>query len=369
MTVSNARTEPALLDRIRGCFIGLAVGDALGVPVENMTHEAILTATNGQGIRGYCPMLQPVLRDDAPQHVPGAWSDDTQLTLVTLNAIVRARGFDLRAQARGLVDAYESSTFGWGGTTRDAALELQAWFDTGGKLGRMPETPAAEPPPGINRGLGSGPAMKIAALSVLHLWANDRDVIWQPRYATFIGDAMALGLMTHSDPRASIASIALGFAMAHLGKPATLKDDGGRAGIDALNFANQAARSAERQYAGFRTAQPSFSSRLGHAHSLCGDEDALRKDINTGFSSLESVPFAIATAAVHASDFRKAVLTAVNAGQDADTTGSMVGAMVGANVGLQGIPEEWVQGLKDGDVIMDAADRLAQTVFHIQPRR
>jgi ADP-ribosylglycohydrolase len=44
----------------------------------------------------------------------------------------------------------------------------------------------------------------------------------------------------------------------------------------------------------------------------------------------------------HPRNFRAAVLEAVNAGGDTDSTASMVGALVGANCGLDVIPAEWL---------------------------
>jgi len=46
-----------------------------------------------------------------------------------------------------------------------------------------------------------------------------------------------------------------------------------------------------------------------------------------------------------ASDFREAVLRAVNLGHDADTTGAVCGQFAGAHFGEFGIPPEWRDGL------------------------
>jgi ADP-ribosyl-[dinitrogen reductase] hydrolase len=52
--------------------------------------------------------------------------------------------------------------------------------------------------------------------------------------------------------------------------------------------------------------------------------------------SLEAAFWAFAGA----ESFRDAVLTAVNLGDDADTTGAVCGQLAGANWGESGIPEE-----------------------------
>jgi hypothetical protein len=52
-----------------------------------------------------------------------------------------------------------------------------------------------------------------------------------------------------------------------------------------------------------------------------------------------------------ATDFREAVLRAVNLGDDADTTGAVCGQLAGAYWGESGIPQEWLEGLARKDMI------------------
>ena len=52
-----------------------------------------------------------------------------------------------------------------------------------------------------------------------------------------------------------------------------------------------------------------------------------------------------------AEDFSEAVLTAVNLGDDADTTGAVCGQLAGACWGESGMPAEWRDGLARKDII------------------
>lgn len=63
-----------------------------------------------------------------------------------------------------------------------------------------------------------------------------------------------------------------------------------------------------------------------------------------------------------ASDFREAVLKAVNLGDDADTTGAVCGQLAGAYWGEEGTPEEWRQGLARFDMIEAALSGLLAEV-------
>lgn len=80
-----------LPDRIRGCLLGGAVGDALGAPVEFMTTGDIVARYGPRGIADF----------DIAYGRRGAITDDTQMTLFTVDGLIRAR---VRGQLRGIVD-------------------------------------------------------------------------------------------------------------------------------------------------------------------------------------------------------------------------------------------------------------------------
>ena len=66
-------------DKIRGCLIGGAAGDALGYPVEFMSDEQLFADCGSEGITEYC------LTDGT-----ALFSDDTQMTLFSANGILNA---------------------------------------------------------------------------------------------------------------------------------------------------------------------------------------------------------------------------------------------------------------------------------------
>lgn len=75
MTKNTQNSERYLL---KSSIYGLAVGDALGVPWEASKRDTFKCS----GMRGYGRHNQP----------PGTWSDDTALTLATLDAITTFSG-------------------------------------------------------------------------------------------------------------------------------------------------------------------------------------------------------------------------------------------------------------------------------------
>jgi ADP-ribosylglycohydrolase len=60
--------------------------------------------------------------------------------------------------------------------------------------------------------------------------------------------------------------------------------------------------------------------------------------------------------------FEKAVLKAVNLGQDTDTTASVVGALAAIIYGQSQIPEKWIDTIKRKDDIIDLGNRLYNSI-------
>ena len=67
-------------DRVRGCLLGGAVGDALGTLVEFLSLDEIRQRFGPQGVTGYEPAYGR----------RGAITDDTQMTLWTAEGLLRA---------------------------------------------------------------------------------------------------------------------------------------------------------------------------------------------------------------------------------------------------------------------------------------
>ena len=56
--------------------------------------------------------------------------------------------------------------------------------------------------------------------------------------------------------------------------------------------------------------------------------------------------------------FREAILTAVNLGGDADSTGAVCGQIAGAFYGMKEIPSEWLDRLSKRELIESMAEKL-----------
>jgi ADP-ribosylglycohydrolase len=71
------KSEPSLEDRFQGCFLGLAIGDALGYPTEFLSLSEIRKRYGMNGI------------EDLSGN-PALHSDDTQMSMSVATALIQA---------------------------------------------------------------------------------------------------------------------------------------------------------------------------------------------------------------------------------------------------------------------------------------
>ncbi|WP_129125532.1 ADP-ribosyl-[dinitrogen reductase] hydrolase [Geomonas oryzae] len=98
-----------VLSRARGAFIGLAVGDALGAPVEFMTRGEI---------KGKYGVLREMVGGGWLRLKPGQVTDDTEMSLCLARAISRAGGWSLKDAADNLAGWLKSKPIDVGDTCR-----------------------------------------------------------------------------------------------------------------------------------------------------------------------------------------------------------------------------------------------------------
>lgn len=322
---------PTLRDRIRGCFVGVAVGDALGMPWELCSHEEIAGATSGRGVRGLEAMPDELARKKAdPRGVPlGSTTDDWQLTEAVATSLIRCRGFDPHDQGVAHANAYRASIKGWGGSTRDAIGAYVRWLDSGGASGRRPGE-AAPPAPG--RGKGNGVLMKLSPLACLAAIEHGRQ--GEAARGELRRRVARLSEMTHQE--AVSQDVASALLELLLGKPASAEVLLPRVFDEALGA--------------------TLRSLFDGGKVPSADEARLR--CGTSFFASESAAFCLATALRRPDDFEGAVLEAINAGGDTDTNASIVGALVGARVGESGIPPALRASVSDAERAAALADRF-----------
>ena len=299
-----------LIDRYRGCLLGLAAGDALGTTVEFAPPGSFAPLTD---IVGGGPFrLQP-----------GEWTDDTSMALCLAESLVEFGGFDPRDQMDRYVrwwrEGYLSSTghcFDIGNTTR---LSLEDFERTG-----QPFRPA-----GGLRG-GNGAIMRLAPVAMAFAG--------QPAEAIRLCGESAQ--TTHNftecvDTCRLLGALIVG-ALNGEAKDRLLSP--GYSPVEGL-WQRQPLTPAVQEIS-------SGSYQRKHPPAIRGGGLATE--------SLEAALWAF----YHSSSFEEGVLLAVNLGDDADSTGAVFGQLAGAYYGLQSIPARWLDALWARPLIMDYAQKI-----------
>lgn len=316
-------------DRFLGALMGTAVGDALGMPVEGLSHTNVRTYY--KGIKQYEPDRH---RRDL---TAGQWTDDTQFTFALAEALTDwlrtaedPTRFDPTLGER-LAAAYVAllpQARRWGPTSR-AAIEHMArgipWNASGDD-----QHPT------------NGAAMRAAPLGI---WWAILEVSFEQALA-FIREVLGL---THRHPVALVAGFGQAFAIAEV-----LRTPPDRFAPHMFwSRLVDAVRHAEAELGDVSAA---CSQRLKLLADHLRDFPLDLQDLCHGTSARadESWPFAVAMFARHPDLLEATLLSAINVGGDADTIGAMVGALLGALHGWHAFPESWRQDL-------EATDRLEAT--------
>ncbi|MET8284859.1 ADP-ribosylglycohydrolase family protein [Streptomyces sp. NPDC005132] len=310
-----------LRERARGALLGLAVGDALGAPAENMRPSEI-RAKWGR-ITGY-----------VAEHPAG--TDDTEYAIFS--------GLLLARHGSALTVAHVESAWHEWIADRDEGPFRGAGFSERGTLENLRRGLAAPISAQHRHAWSDGLAMRAAPFGVFaagrpaeaaRLVAIDGSVSHDGE-GIYGGQAVAAGVAAAMAGAStfSVAASAL----------AVIPDD------------SWTARSLRRA--------------IAVAHR--GERAVRSAVVIGGYPWTDLAPEAVALAfgayAAADGDFTESVLTAVNMGRDADTTAAVAGALAGATRGARAIPAAWAAAIgpargsclpsMEGHHVLDVAELL-----------
>ncbi len=300
-----------VLDRQRGCMIGLAVGDALGAAVEFRQPGSFAPVT------GY--------RSGGPHGLaPGEWTDDTSMALALADSICCV-GWDPADQTQRYIAWWRHGQysvidrcFDIGNATAAALSRFEQHGDPL-KSGDTAEWSS-----------GNGSIMRLAPVPI-HFLSMFRDDV--QRLAELAAES---SLTTHASPQCLSACRVMAVMLAGLMQ-----------GVDR----------AEVLSPDWRPLQQLTDSAALHpdiADVLTGSYRRLQPPEIAGsgyvVKSLEAALWAFQSS----ESFEEAVLKAVNLGDDADTTGAVCGQFAGAYWGESGIPLAWRAELARKEMIEQA---------------
>lgn len=336
--------------RFRGCFLGGAVGDALGAPVEFLSRKQILQEFGDSGIRDFKVAYGRL----------GAITDDTQMALFTAEGVLRAY---IRAATRGICNptsvianaylrwlhtqgvAHQRHVYclnGWLIAQRDLFASRAPGRTCIGALVAL-ENPGS---PATNDSKGCGGVMRVAPIGMMFAGSSRNR---KSECEDNLGQAFELGCdaagVTHGHPTGKLASGAFAALIFLLMQGKPLKD--------AVEVTLEILQKNEGHEETSRAIQHAFQL----AENQPGDPDVLRL-LGEGWIAEEALAIGL-YCALGAKDFESGVVLAVNHSGDSDSTGLIAGHILGVIYGESSIPLRWLEPLELRDVICEVANDLA----------
>jgi ADP-ribosyl-[dinitrogen reductase] hydrolase len=351
--------------KIIGSIIGLAVGDALGAPIEGMKAGHIQQVVGE--VNDYIDSR--TVWPERPSHwrMKGLYTDDTQQALA-LTDILGDYGF---IDPEALADLWTRLLHAQTGASHGAHRGIGRNF-----LSAVRAMGSCDSPLDAGRAsAGSGAAMRIAPVGI-YFHDNDNE-------DSLLDAVSTVSLMTHSDPRGIAGAAAIAYGIAKLlNTPSRIKQD---EVAEIANEIKEFTRRAEEFLQDIHFNRLDKETRLKYAYFMSdaleilpaivreANHDLARSTIVKEANRLEptdkvtdiGVGFAPASItgalyyALTAKSFFHGMVDTVNAGRDTDTMGAMVGALMGARFGFDAIPEEWTAGLVNFEQVRLRGEYLA----------
>ena len=288
----------------KGLLFGIAIGDALGVPVEFMSRKH-LQANPVIGMREYGTHHQPA----------GTWSDDSAMSFLLVEQLIE--GYDIERLGKKFCQWYQYNYWTPHGEIFDIGVATRNALDKVAKGISALESGECD-----DYSNGNGSLMRILPLAI---YLQDKPI--DQRFCI----TKEVSGITHSHIRSVIGCF---FAVEFVIQLLKSKDK-----CDAYYEAQNIVRDYLHLIDIKSTEIELYNRILFDDISRIPEQDIYA----SGYvlHTLEASLWAFLTT----DNFKEAVLKAVNLGNDADTIGAITGGMAGLFYGVEQIPEEWINQL------------------------
>lgn len=279
-----------LKDRLNGSLLGLAIGDALGAPVEFMK-------------RGSFPDVVGYQAGGKFRLQSGEWTDDTAMALCLAQSLIRVGGFDpvdqLERYIQWLTNGYMSCTGKAVGVGKTVLRALMNYHRTNNARSLLVHEKFS----------GNGSLMRLAPIPIYYHSSLDAAVYY----------AALSSKTTHGSVIAIDACRYLAFVLVHL-----------FCGIDKDGLFSEKFIDEVKRYFHDDPLHPEVEN-IASGMFIAKTADDIQ---SSGYAihSLEAAMWSF----YHTDTFEAAILKAVNLGDDADMVGAIAGQIAGAHYGKKG---------------------------------
>lgn len=302
------------MSKIVDSVIGLAMGDAMGVPLEFSIRKKLIehpvTSMLGYGSH------------DVPA---GSWSDDTTMTICEIESFNKNNKFDYDDIMKNYIKWVMNGEFTSTGELFDigrTCLKAIRKYDEG-------KTSAIECGSTSIESNGNGSLMRILPVALYSYYKNLDE-------SSIINLTNEMSSLTHGHDISKLGCYIYVRYIMFL--------------IDGFTKEESYLKIKELNYSSYSM------------ESLEAYERILKNDIkNYKLDDIYSSGYVVDTleaslwVLLNANSFKQAIIGAINLGQDTDTIGAIVGSMAGVIYGINDIPKSWLENLKRKDYLMDLA--------------
>ncbi len=304
------------MEQVLGMIYGLALGDALGAPVEFWDLKGIQERYGAGGIQ------------ELPD--PALFTDDTQMTLAVAEALIVAGHEDLGA----IMPVLSQEFVAWlhspendrspGGACLYGTRQLEAgvpWWRSGKPNSK-----------------GCGAAMRVAPIGYLY----------QHNLPKLRRVAGASAMATHLHPTAQVSAVAAAFLV--------------KLALDRLSPEDMLSTLELETHSQAQDFHQALA-RLEEALEMTSPGAALNH-IGEGWVAEEAVMMALYCFLKNPDDFLGAIRLAANTEGDSDSIACIAGGLSGAYLGIRALPAAWINRLEKSEYLADVARRLAAVKGH-----
>ena len=298
--------------KVENGIIGFVVGDTMGVPVEFNSRGKLL--------------LNPVteMLEYGTHNMPkGCWSDDTSMTLATMDSIIKCKEINTNDMADKFIKWYRNGEytatgimFDIGTTTQQALVKYQRGIDIASKCGGERE---------YDNGNGSLMRMLPIAYYCYLKGLEDTEILKIVKEGSSI---------THRHPISILGCyIYVRLAIELLKGKGLLQAYQEIKKLDYLYFTEDTIYKYERI----------LNNDIGLYN--------INEISSNGYivSTLEAVIWSL----INSKSFNETIIKAINLGEDTDTVGACVGGLAGIYYGIENINQKWKDNILKYDYIIN----------------
>lgn len=295
-------------NKFRGILLGLAVGDAMGGPLEFMSNNQVqIKHGNVTGMIG-----------GGWLHLrPGQYTEDTILMMAVAESLMEYRELKLDDITKRYLKWYRGNPQDIGQVMRATMALIYQGHNI-----EIASAKAHEEMSGPTD--DSDPLPRSVPLALLYFDLPSR----------LMQETVRAVKLTHFDKKVISSAVTLNLLLSRILNGET----------DRNKITQQVAQILDENELGLYNMLPDIGNKkIQELRSSSRVQDTLE----TAFWALWKTK-----------SYRDAIVTVINMGGDADTIGAITGALAGAYYGEEGIPEQWLKSLEDKNIITGFANRL-----------